>query len=420
MKLLIVDDEQHVVEYIKHILDWEKIGFHSVMGVTKSKSALEYLLSEKPELMITDIQMPVLSGLDLAEAIVEHKLLTKVIILSGYSDFSYAQRAIQLGIVDYLIKPITPKELLPVVNRAKTTILASNHGRLLTLKERNRFFLELLNSIELPEPNLMEGMLFTLSEIPHLGMLNLRIGMQYLTLFSQELIGQFSEYDTSKASPQKIRMVFHSLVTESANFEASDFFELVQKENWQLLLNRLTLREREGLNFQEKIDVFWMLSKSFPQLLDTVDLSELLNSSEFTFFFTDFLSNLLLIKEAPYEERAYEEQIIKNILQYIREHYSEELSLDQLGERFHMHPVTISRNFKAITGGTFLNYLKKYRMKEATKLLIHSNMLVGDIGKLVGYKTARYFSDIFREAYGMTPREYRRKMQNWEGIDYEF
>lgn len=416
MKLLIVDDESHVVEYIKHVLDWKSVGFNTVLGVSKSQQAMEILAIEKPDLMIADIQMPGLSGLDLTEEIVARKLPTKVIILSGYSDFSYAQRAIRLEIVDYLIKPITKRDLLPVVNRAVSAIKVFQSRRSLSLNERNLYFLERLNSFSFPEED-REKMVYIVSDAPHYKMLNLRIGDKFLTLLPKDSAQRYSEYHPMEVKQESLKNAFKSLLVPNSKQTLDHTkVELIKNKHWLELRDQLaTAGAEQELGTQETIDLFWLLAKAFPQLLDSVDLSEFLNSDNQRNLFLDFLENHILLQEEPQEAKEYAEDTVRQILKYIQEHYNEELSLDQLAELFHMHPVTISKNFKAVTGGTFVNYLKKYRLGEAAKLLVHSNLMVADIGSLVGYKTARYFSDLFRKAYGMTPQSYRRKMQNKEG-----
>lgn len=141
MKLLIVDDEIHIVNYIKHLINWKKIGFGEVYTTNKGTEAKDYILKEKPELIITDVQMPSISGLELAEIIYENKLSTRVIILSGYSDFSYAQQAIRLGAIDYLIKPIRKNDLLPVVKRSLDTLFSEFSEGLLKVEMKTSFSL---------------------------------------------------------------------------------------------------------------------------------------------------------------------------------------------------------------------------------------------------------------------------------------
>jgi two-component system, response regulator YesN len=111
MRLLIVDDGYYIVEYIKYLLEWKKIGINSITTTTNPIEAKALLEQEPISILITDIRMPEVSGLDLLEHINKKQLRTKVIILSGYSEFEYSQKAIRLGAVDYLLKPVDKDDL---------------------------------------------------------------------------------------------------------------------------------------------------------------------------------------------------------------------------------------------------------------------------------------------------------------------
>jgi two-component system, response regulator YesN len=105
-KILIVDDEEIVRRSISRIVDWDALGFSSVLQAENGVEALEISLIEKPDLILTDIKMPFMDGLQLAEAIRENLPSTFVVILSGHDEFKFAQQAIGLGILDYILKPL--------------------------------------------------------------------------------------------------------------------------------------------------------------------------------------------------------------------------------------------------------------------------------------------------------------------------
>ncbi len=117
MKLLIVDDESYMVEYIKKLVNWKEYGFDSIYTACGGSLARDLLIKHKPELLITDIRMPRVSGLDLAALVEEQKLGTRVIVVSGYSDFSYARQAMRYGVSEYLVKPVLKQDLLEVLER---------------------------------------------------------------------------------------------------------------------------------------------------------------------------------------------------------------------------------------------------------------------------------------------------------------
>jgi len=118
-KVLIVDDEPIVREGLQYIIDWESYGFTVVGTAENGKIGLEKIYDLKPELIITDIKMPGMSGIEMVREAKKTNLSSRFIILSGYSDFSYAQEAMSLGMLFYLLKPIDEDELICMLKQEK-------------------------------------------------------------------------------------------------------------------------------------------------------------------------------------------------------------------------------------------------------------------------------------------------------------
>lgn len=111
-RIVIVDDEQFVRKGIIALVDWEKINYQVIGEASNGEDALELILREKPDVVLTDIRMPVFDGLQLIQRV--KKLAThipKFIIISGYNDFEYAQKAVRLGVTDFILKPVDKEEL---------------------------------------------------------------------------------------------------------------------------------------------------------------------------------------------------------------------------------------------------------------------------------------------------------------------
>ncbi|MDQ0195157.1 response regulator transcription factor [Paenibacillus wynnii] len=117
-KLFIADDEQLVVETLSALIDWNAYGIQIVGTANNGKQALERILQLDPDVVLTDIRMPGLNGLELIRALKEKGHKAECIIVSGYSEFEYAKEAIELEAVDYLIKPAELKEVTKTVSRA--------------------------------------------------------------------------------------------------------------------------------------------------------------------------------------------------------------------------------------------------------------------------------------------------------------
>lgn len=117
MHLLIVDDEPHVVDRLRKTIPWQNIGITQVFHAYSAQEALTLMQQCSVEILITDIRMPGMSGLEFIAEIRRRWSRTKCVLLSGYSDFEYAKEAIRHQVEEYLLKPVTEEELLQTVSR---------------------------------------------------------------------------------------------------------------------------------------------------------------------------------------------------------------------------------------------------------------------------------------------------------------
>ena len=122
IRVFIAEDESIVREGLRDIVPWEKHGFEFVGDAPDGELALPMIRRLKPDVLITDIKMPFMDGLALADIVSRELPDTKIIILSGYSDFEYAQRAIQLKVDQYLLKPITKASMVQTLEQTRRRI----------------------------------------------------------------------------------------------------------------------------------------------------------------------------------------------------------------------------------------------------------------------------------------------------------
>jgi YesN/AraC family two-component response regulator len=115
--LLIVDDERWVRQGLRSTIDWQAEGIEVLGEAEDGEEALKLIELQIPDIIITDIKMPRMDGLALIETVTNRKLPTKIVIISGYSDFSFAQKAMRCGASDYVLKPIEETQVLDVVRR---------------------------------------------------------------------------------------------------------------------------------------------------------------------------------------------------------------------------------------------------------------------------------------------------------------
>ena len=122
IKVFLVEDEIIIRNGIKNSINWEMHGYDFVGEASDGELALPMILEKKPDILITDIKMPFMDGLELSEQVKKVLPATKIMILSGYNEFDYAKMAIKIGVTDYLLKPISSEKLLDAVNKVAEEI----------------------------------------------------------------------------------------------------------------------------------------------------------------------------------------------------------------------------------------------------------------------------------------------------------
>lgn len=123
IKVFLVEDEIIIREGIRYNIDWEKEGFEFVGEASDGELAYPLIQKTKPDILITDIKMPFMDGLELSRLVKQELPDVKIMILSGYDEFEYARAGIDIGITDYLLKPIAGAKLLEAVKKVGETIL---------------------------------------------------------------------------------------------------------------------------------------------------------------------------------------------------------------------------------------------------------------------------------------------------------
>ena len=122
IKVFICEDESIVREGLRDMIPWEKYGFEFVGDAPDGEMALPMIRKLKPDVIITDITMPFMDGLSLCRIVMGELPNTKIIIISGYSDFEYARKAIELGVEQYLLKPVTRADMIKALEGIKQKI----------------------------------------------------------------------------------------------------------------------------------------------------------------------------------------------------------------------------------------------------------------------------------------------------------
>ncbi|TYP73357.1 response regulator [Paenibacillus methanolicus] len=449
MRLLIVDDGHYIVEYVKHLVDWGKMGFDEVATTTNSIHAKQLLSEGRVDILLTDIRMPEVSGIDLLQHVKDRRLDTQVVFLTGYSDFEYTRTAIRLGAADYLLKPVdkedmekTMKSVLDKIPRRPASAdidweKFDGLGCLLSLLCGQRQFARDYSGYQ----EALREEPFRFFEAP---------GMtEKEEMLLRDQCGHPSRFIWTAAGMAAGLIPASRAAGLPGSIPAirlSDAFTIQQTHMVRLLFYQFFLREQIGTDdfeLLQGVEGFpnlepgeWECSKkkllkrfaSFRSrkhkamfLLETIHFlystaSKLPPAEVKDWMFNQLQDPVEAIKTIMQRVDALErcsrvsnDAIIRTVRQFIADHLSEGLSLEDLGRIAHLHPVYLSKLYKQETGENLSAYIAAKRLEKGAQLLLDSSLHVVDISLMVGYKKPQYFIKLFKDEYGMTPSHYRRK-----------
>ncbi|MGO4732887.1 response regulator transcription factor [Paenibacillus sp. 2KB_22] len=238
--ILIVDDEPRTREGIRKTLEGWSAGRNHIRTAESGAQAVEWLRKQPADLLITDIRMAEISGLSLIEAIQHFSNKPAVLIMSGHADFQYAQQAIKLGVVEYMLKPIDKEQLLQTVEKALKfseqqrriqTMQELVDPKLLDVKERREQRLNSQISEALTYVDTHLGEHVTMREIADL----LHLNSSYFSVLFKEQIGiNFSEYLTRKRIQRAKKLLVQttmpiSEIAEQVGYQTDKYFITVFK-----------------------------------------------------------------------------------------------------------------------------------------------------------------------------------------------
>ena len=151
ISLFLVEDERFARESIRDNVPWQEHDILFLGDAPDGEVALPQLLEKRPDILLTDIKMPFMDGLELARIVRKELPDTRIIILSGHNEFEYARKAITLGVNDYLLKPVSSRDILEAVDRSKAQILECRARRIErqshSITQRELFFSNLYSGI---------------------------------------------------------------------------------------------------------------------------------------------------------------------------------------------------------------------------------------------------------------------------------
>lgn len=274
LKIFLVEDEIVMREGIKNNIDWEKEGFEFVGEASDGELAYPLIQKTRPDILITDIKMPFMDGLELSRLVKSEMPETSIVILSGYNEFDYAQKAINIGVTDYLVKPMTSAQLLEAIHTVEKKILEnrdkearrkdSSMVRQQVLLARQSFFRKMVAG-NIPLTDL-------LSEGRSLGidLAASRYNILLLQLFTDgELASGNQVIGKAKLGIESLQPMFEDvLMVVQGQEEYSFLFKASDEQAMQQLIETYCKKLEELLKGQPGIEYYGALGRNVARLSD--------------------------------------------------------------------------------------------------------------------------------------------------------
>ena len=408
LKLLIADDELYVREYMKTILDWNSLGICVCGCAEDGPEAIEVAENTKPDMAFLDINMPGLDGLTLTETLKEKFPDLVIAFVTGYSEFEYARKALQLGAEEYLLKPFSPEELGTAVQRMLLKIKKRREERHESRSDRlvlrENVIHQLLNSGDMNLYESRKKHMETLGiQFPYSDFLAVQMEIQMRENVSEEDWGlwKFSIRNIKEEYPSIPKTCFYMVNEEGKKLgivlngeekslekeTLQDYFSEIKEIIWNYLNLLVTIGIGERRTEPER------LSNSYNEAKSACQEQQLGGYGKIYFY-----------GESQKFRSRRADEIIDAVEKEIQKHYQEyDLTVEKIAENVYLDSSYIRRIFSKYKGRTIVDYLTDYRMKEARKLLEKGGIPVGRVAEMVGYTDQGYFSKCFKKYYGMTP-----------------
>jgi two-component system response regulator YesN len=357
---IIVDDEHLIRSSLMNKIN----NCHNVIAAGSAANGLkclEWLTQNYADICITDVQMPHMDGLELIHEINERYPWITCIVVSSHDDFTYVRKSLQLSAVDYVLKPVEQSMLSDVLGIAVRRLqqIRKDRAVALLLKKIDSYSSMLERWVYQLQTVQVERIELLIVET--LEMLEEWVGHQYYLL-------------------NELSIVWLELVLEKIKQEKI----------------HLELEENNDLNLQPKM-IPWEQVRFFFRLVCVGRLEQ---------------GARKLFEERKGTRRNCSTRTIEQVKQYLQQHYSEKINLQEVADAVAMSRTYLSNLFKQETGTTIWNYLISIRMLHARKLLLGSSLKSYEIALKVGYENSIHFSKLFKDHYGLTPMDFKKRMQD--------
>lgn len=406
IRILFADDDDILRCAITEKIDWSGNGYE-VVGVAKNgKEAYEIALRTCPQILLTDIRMPHMDGLELAQKVVESIEGCHIVFLTGFDELEYVKEALRLRADDYIMKGESGEKILRAVNVIRDRVEREIRNAHLTALGEKVY-----------RQNLLAGMLREDCSADETRRTQKLLGMDvqrhvYRVAAIQNMFEKRQGEPIRHSAEIQREYRVEELIEKYLEHQGKTvymiryqqyvilFLELDSKQEEEAavqlwgILNRICAEGHASL--QIGVSRAWQEEGNFSLYLDEaiVAAAGVEDEGEPIHFFKELAQT----------------RFIRLIREYIGEHYSNpELSLNLLSEELFLAPAYISSLFKRYTNTNLKNYLIQVRLKAACRMLETTDLCAYEIAEAVGYTNSQYFSVIFKKYMGMAPLEYRAK-----------
>lgn len=458
--ILIVDDEKFIRLGIEAIIKntFEDINIDLARN---GQEAYEKTLAVEYDLIISDINMPVMTGIEFIKKLYKDKYDTSVIVLSGFNEFEYARQCMKYGVQNYLLKPVDSDELIDnireVFQRVEKKLKSEKEHLLKELRyalegraEDNRDLKDLLDSLSLnfegyicyylefeKEAGILENKsedCIYISKSHTEGYLICRERMEidrdkYIFVTESALEKTILEAFKTADTLRKYRMILgkdyinkediegrrYIFVNEKNIRDVYDYIKLGKKELVKSLIENIFSQEKmryysiktfEEIHESIKRDILERFDKDSGILKEPFDRIKMASVGEYA----EKVKELLLeLAEENNEDNSIETVYIEKAKEYIADHYKEDLNMAVVSNYVSLNYSYFSSLFKKHMKMNFLDYLNGVRIEKSKEYLKRVDYKIYEVSELVGYKNPKHFSKIFKKIEKITPVEYKLK-----------
>lgn len=402
LRIALIDDEPLVRQGLASMIgrlcpNWEIAG-----DACSGEEGKELLESAKPDAAIVDVRMAGMSGLDLIDDILDKGLPIAFIILSGHGEFEFVQRALRMGVYDYLLKPVKRSEL--------TALLAKLENKLLLEREEKAQHVQLVKYKRESEQRVIEQTVQTLirGEMLNAEQFHVLADNGYdldrhpyvllrMEIDPESLIGKAK----TRKDEQLFRLFFHQVVSELIHEYGKSIIAPGKDDSVLILFPFASGDDYSMDRLAQLCGQIKKVIKEYAKLDVSAGISSLLtglhNVKTAYFQAVDSISN------------STNERHVMKAIEFIQQHFYDKLSLEEVASHVHLHPNYLSELFHKKTGVHFSEYVTRVRIQEAKRLLSDTNCKIEDVSERAGFMSYRHFCRVFHKQEGVSPSSYRKQ-----------